>query len=78
MDKERPVLKFIHRFERLLINALMVMMALVVLFSAVELAWIILKDLLTPPVLLLEIDEVLEIFGLFLLVLIGLATLKLR
>jgi len=47
------------------------MMAAVVLLTTIELGWIIAKDVLTPPVFLLEIGEILELFGLFLLVLIG-------
>ena len=50
-------------------------MAVVLLLSTVELAWVIIKDIITPPILLLEIDELLEIFGLFMLVLIGIELL---
>jgi uncharacterized membrane protein (DUF373 family) len=51
-------------------------MAFVLLLSTVELAWVIIKDIITPPILLLEIDELLEIFGLFMLVLIGIELLE--
>jgi uncharacterized membrane protein (DUF373 family) len=44
----------------------------VVLLATFELGWLIVKDALTPPLFLLEIDELLELFGQFLLVLIGL------
>jgi len=44
------------------------MMALVLLLSTVELGWIIVKDIISPPIFLLDINELLEIFGLFLLV----------
>jgi uncharacterized membrane protein (DUF373 family) len=54
----------------------MVLMALVVLLATIELGWIIIKDIITPPVMLLEIDELLDIFGLFLLVLIGVELLE--
>jgi uncharacterized membrane protein (DUF373 family) len=47
------------------------MMAAVVLLTTIELGWILVKDVLTPPVFLLEIGEILELFGMFLLVLIG-------
>jgi len=53
-----------------------VMMAVVVLLATIELGWIIIKDVITPPVFLLEIDELLDIFGLFLLVLIGVELLE--
>jgi len=69
------MLKYIEKFERLVVNSLMVMMALIVVFAAVELAWMMIKDIVAPPFDLLRISELLEIFGLFLLVLIGLELL---
>ena len=51
--------------------ALLVMLALVVLLATIDLSWIILKGVLTPPVFLLDVEELLELFGAFLLVLIG-------
>jgi len=66
----------IKKFERMLILALVVMMALVLLLATIELGWIIAKDIVSPPMLLLEIDELLEIFGLFMLVLIGIELLE--
>jgi len=68
-----PVIK---KFQRIIILTLVSLMAAVLLFSTVELAWILVKDIMTPPVFLLEIDELLEIFGLFMLVLIGIELLE--
>lgn len=47
------------------------MMAGVVLLATIELGWILARDVLIPPLFLLEIGELLELFGQFLLVLIG-------
>ena len=69
------MLPFIKRFEKIIIRVLVILMAFVLLLSTVELAWVIIKDIITPPILLLEIDELLEIFGLFMLVLIGIELL---
>lgn len=66
----------IKKLERGLMLVLVVMMALVLVLATVELGWIIIKDVLTPPAFLLEIDELLEIFGLFMLVLIGIELLE--
>ena len=49
---------------------------LVIIFATGELAWIIFVDLTTPPILLLEIDQLLDIFGFFLLILIGIELLE--
>ncbi|UCH80199.1 MAG: phosphate-starvation-inducible PsiE family protein [Nitrospiraceae bacterium] len=70
------MLDYVKKFERIIVMSLIVMMSAVVFLSAVELGWIIIKDITTPPVVLLEIDELLEIFGIFLLVLIGIELLE--
>jgi uncharacterized membrane protein (DUF373 family) len=44
--------------------------------ATLELGWVIIRDIITPPIILLEIDELLEIFGFFLLVLIGIELLE--
>lgn len=66
----------LKRFERIVIYALIVMMVLVVALATVELGWIIIRDILKPPVFILEIEELLEIFGFFLLILIGVELLE--
>lgn len=66
------VLKF---FEKLIVFALVGMMALVVALATIELGWIIVKDIIEPPIFLLDINELLDIFGLFLLVLVGIELL---
>ena len=65
----------IKKFQKIIVLVLVSFMAVVLLLSTIELAWIIVKDVITPPVFLLEIDELLEIFGLFMLVLIGIELL---
>jgi len=65
------MLPFLKRFERFIVTCLIVMMVVVILLATIELGWLIVKDVITAPVLLLEIEELLDIFGLFLLVLIG-------
>jgi len=73
------MLAFLKKFERIIVTTLIVMMALTILLATIELAWLIIKDVVTPPIILLEINELLDIFGLFLLVLLGIelvSTLK--
>ena len=66
------MLENLKNFEKLITLLLIGMMVIVVALSVFELGWILYKDIMTPPVLLLEIDELFEIFGFFLMVLIGL------
>jgi uncharacterized membrane protein (DUF373 family) len=65
----------LRKFERGMILTLIIMMTIVLFLSIIELGWILVEDIITEPVLLLEIKELLEIFGLFLLVLIGIELL---
>lgn len=69
-------MKYLEKIERVIVLSLLIMMVLVVFLSTVDLAWIIVKDIITPPVFLLEIKELLDIFGMFLLVLIGVELLE--
>ena len=68
--------EFLKKFEHMIVISLISMMILVVLLATVELGWIILRDIITPPIIFLEINELLEIFGFFLLVLIGIELLE--
>ena len=47
--------EFLYQFERVVVVSLIVMMVVVVFLSTIELGWIIIKDIFTPPIILLEI-----------------------
>ena len=66
----------LKKFEKFMIQALMVMMALVLGLSTLDLGWLIIKDIIGPPLLLLSVNQLLEIFGLFMLVVIGIELLE--
>ena len=70
------MLELLKKFEKAITVTLVGLMAVVLLLATIELAWIIVQDIITPPVFLLEINELLDIFGLFLLVLIGVELLE--
>ncbi len=67
---------YLKSFEKMVVVFLIGMMVVVILLATLELGWIIIQDLITPPILLLEIDELLDIFGFFLLILIGVELLE--
>lgn len=70
------MLKIVEKFERVINVALLAMLAIVVLLATIDLGWIIVRDVMTPPVLLLKVEELLELFGAFLLVMIGVELLN--
>jgi len=68
--------RFMKLFEKVVVLSLIAMMALIILLSTVELGWIILKDIITPPYVLPGIIDLLDIFGFILLILIGIELLE--
>jgi len=68
--------RYLKLFQKAVVLSLIVMMALIILLSTVELFWIILEDIITPPYVLPGIVELLDIFGFFLLILIGIELLE--
>jgi uncharacterized membrane protein (DUF373 family) len=63
-------------FEKIVVLSLIIMMVLVISLAVIELAWMIIQDLIKPPILLLESNDLLDIFGFFLLILIGVELLE--
>ena len=70
------MLLFLKKFELFILKVLLVMIMVVVFVSTIELGWIVIKDLYNPPRFLLSIADLKEIFGFFLLVLIGIELLE--
>lgn len=70
------MIKYLKKFERFVTGVLIVMMVVVIALALIELGWMLIKDVLKPPILILEIQDLLEIFGFFLLVLIGIELLE--
>lgn len=67
---------FFRIVERALVIALIIMMTVVLLLATVDLGWLIVQDILSAPMFLLEVEELLDIFSFFLLVLIGVELLE--
>jgi uncharacterized membrane protein (DUF373 family) len=74
-EKAVSMIAALKYFEKIILNSLVGMMAIVVTLATFELGWVIVKDVITPPFFLLELHELLDIFGLFLLILIGIELL---
>ena len=72
------MVKFIKKLERYVVIALLGMMAVVVFLGTVELAVIIVERMISPSpkLLLLNIEDMLQIFGFFMMILIGLELIE--
>ena len=70
------MIDYLKKFERIVTGTLIVMLAVVVILSVIDLGWFLIQGVLKPPLFILEVGDLLRIFGLFLLVLIGLELLE--
>lgn len=79
MDRDTTVKiieKILKVFEQVIVTSLIVMMIVVILLSTIELGRILVLDIMSPPSILLDITELLDIFGFFMLILIGVELLE--
>ncbi|HBE88538.1 MAG TPA: phosphate-starvation-inducible E-like protein [Elusimicrobia bacterium] len=70
------MLELFKKFERGVVMLLAVLLAATIFFATIELGLTLAKDLLAPPIMLLQVGDLLDIFGLFLLVLLGIELLE--
>ncbi|MDW7731327.1 MAG: phosphate-starvation-inducible PsiE family protein [Methanolobus sp.] len=70
------LMKHINSFQRLIVWIIILMMVVTILSATIEIGWIILYDLITPPVFLLDVNQILDIFSLFFIVIIGIELLE--
>ncbi len=68
--------KFLEKFERFIVLTLMGFMMIAVLVATIEVGVILWQQLLIPPVMLLNVKEMMEVFGFILMVIIGLELLE--
>ena len=66
----------IENIERWISVILMLLMAVVVISGTAEIGYLIVTDILQPPGFFLGVSDLFDIFGLFLMVLIGLELLS--
>ncbi len=62
--------------DKALVLSLLGMIFVAVALATIELAVVLVQELLKPPVMLLNLQEMLEVFGFFLMVLIGIELME--
>lgn len=65
-------MEILVKAERVIAIALLILMGVVVVSGVLEVAWVVVNDLFQPPGFFLGVEDLFDIFGLFLMVLIGL------
>lgn len=71
MEHEDPFIQILHRIIRLGVKFLALLMVIVIVFSIFDVLYVIYERMISEPKLLLTIDDILETFGSFLVVLIA-------
>ena len=66
-----PLIAFLHRAIRVAVKILAVLMTLVIFWSIADVVYVLYDRLSSPPILLLDIDDILQTFGAFMAVLIA-------
>jgi uncharacterized membrane protein (DUF373 family) len=66
----------ITKVQKITVMALALMLIVVMVLSTVHLGWLVIEEILKPPRWLIPVQGLLEIFGYFLLVLIGVELLE--
>ncbi len=70
------MLNIVNAIERLVVRVLIVLLLLGILLGTVELARVLLTELILPPYFLIDVHTLFDGFGLFLVILIGIELLK--
>ncbi len=70
------LIQILKKYEKISIQILMLLMAIVLTKSLIDLGWFIIKDIINPPYLSLNVAHVLDVFGMVMLVVIGVELLE--
>jgi len=73
---ENKLLHALDLLKKCLVVVITGMVAVVLILAVLELGYMLVVDILKPPLLILDISEILDLFGLFMLVLIGIELLE--
>ena len=57
------MIDYLKKFQRIVTAILIVMLAVVVILSVIDLGWFLIQGVLKPPLFILEIGDLLRIFG---------------
>jgi uncharacterized membrane protein (DUF373 family) len=68
---EDPLIRRLWTFIRLSVKLLAVLMTLVIVWGILDVIWVLYQRMMTPPVFLLNINDILATFGAFMAVLIA-------
>lgn len=68
---EEPLIRLLSSVNRYSVRALAVLMTIVIIWGVIDVIYVLVDKLATPPIMLLQISDVLATFGAFMAVLIA-------
>ena len=74
--KGGKMLKAVDLIEKYIVQALVVLLLLTIVMGTLELASIVISEIVEPPYFRVEINRLFEMFSIFLIVLVGLELLR--
>ncbi|HPF59679.1 MAG TPA: phosphate-starvation-inducible PsiE family protein [Candidatus Competibacteraceae bacterium] len=70
-EKEEPLIHGLHIVIRFCVRILAVLITLVIMWSVADVAWVLSQRIMMPPVGLLNVNDILALFGTFMATLIA-------
>jgi len=70
-EREEPLVHGLHLVIRFCVRILAVLMTLVIVWSVADVAWVLSERVMIPPVGLLNVNDILALFGTFMAALIA-------
>jgi uncharacterized membrane protein (DUF373 family) len=70
-DHDDPLIRFLHHVIRFSIKVLGVLMVAVILWGVADVIYVIFTNVMSPPRFLLDVGDIFQIFGAFMVVLIA-------
>ncbi|MBD3610332.1 MAG: phosphate-starvation-inducible PsiE family protein [Gammaproteobacteria bacterium] len=71
LKHEDPTIRFLHRIIRMAVKVLAILMVMVIVWGIGDVIYVLYQRLTQPPIMLLQINDILATFGAFLAVLIA-------
>lgn len=70
-EREEPLIHALHVVIRFCVRILAILMTLVIVWSVADVAWVLSQRVMTPPVGLLNVNDILALFSTFMATLIA-------
>jgi len=66
-----PLIRFLHKTIRISVKVLAILMALLIIWSVIDVIYVFYQLLMEPPLFLLDVSDIFQMFGAFMVVLIA-------